>query len=262
MPQIFPKGVNPLSRMLVLGLPMSFALTCVGLAAFYRSGYATGREEIVPQPIAFSHAHHVGQLGIDCRYCHTSVEDSHFAGIPPTKTCMNCHQQMWTSADILEPLRKSYYEDKPVLWNRVHNVPHYAYFNHSIHVAKGVGCQSCHGQIDQMNLTFQSKTLLMEWCISCHRNPQENLRPKSEVFSMTYAPGRPVDGHAQKWKREDLPNWGQVQEKDGKWVDSKWVDELVGKDRPKTQSEIGPLLKEVYGVRDAVTLTGCSMCHR
>jgi hypothetical protein len=261
MPQIFPKGVNPLARLLVIGLPMMFGVTGVGLAAFYRSSYATGVDETPPQPVAFSHMHHVGQLGIHCLYCHTSVEDSGFANVPPSKTCMNCHQQMWTSADLLEPVRKSYREDKPIVWNRVHNVPHYAYFNHSIHVAKGVGCQSCHGQIDQMNLTTQNKTLLMEWCISCHRNPQENLRPKSEVFSMTWAPGSLVDNKEQVWKREDLPNWGQVME-GGKLVDSKWVGELVGKPRPKTQAELGPVLKEVYGVRDAVTLTGCSMCHR
>jgi hypothetical protein len=258
MPQIFPKGVNPLGRLIVLGLPMMFGVTCVGLAAFYRSSYATGREEVVPQPVAFSHAHHVGQLGIDCRYCHTSVEDSHFANIPPTKTCMNCHQQMWTGADLLEPVRKSYQTDTPIVWNRVHNVPHYAYFNHSIHVAKGVGCQSCHGQIDQMNLTFQSKTLLMEWCINCHRNPEENLRPKSEVFSMTWAPGKAVDGHAQVWRREDLPNWGKLA--DG--TDHKKVAELVGKPRPTSQKELGLQLKELYGVRDGVTMTGCSMCHR
>jgi hypothetical protein len=261
MPQIFPKGVNPLTRFLVLGLPMMFGGTGVGLAAFYRSSYTTGRDEVVAQPVAFSHAHHTGQLGIHCLYCHTTVEDSHFANIPPTKTCMNCHMQMWTSADLLEPVRKSYREDKPIVWNRVHNVPHYAYFNHSIHVAKGVGCQSCHGQIDEMNLTHQDKTLLMEWCISCHRNPQENLRPKSEVFSMTWAPGKLVDNKEQVWTREDLPNWGQVSE-GGKLVDTKWVSELVGKPRPKTQSELGPLLKELYGVRDAASLTGCSMCHR
>ncbi len=258
MPQIFPKGVNSLTRFLVLALPMGFGGTGVGLAAFYRSSYATGIEEIVPQPVAFSHAHHVGQLGIHCLYCHTTVEDSHFANIPPTKTCMNCHQQMWTGADLLEPIRSSYQTGKPVVWNRVHNVPHYAYFNHSIHVAKGVGCKSCHGQIDEMNLTFQSKTLLMEWCIKCHRNPQEELRPKSEVFNMTWGPGKPIDGKPQVWKREDLPNWGKLP--DGS--DHALVGELVGKPRPTTQAELGAKLKDINGVRDAGTLTSCSMCHR
>src|SRR6187399_2663784 len=190
MPQIFPKGVNPLGRMLVLGLPMTFALTCVGLAAFYRSGYATGRDEIVPQPVAFSHAHHVGQLGIDCRYCHTSVENSHFANVPPTKTCMNCHQQIWQGADLLEPVRTSYKTNTPIEWTRVHNLPHYAYFNHSIHVAKGVGCVSCHGRLDQQNLTMQNSTLLMEWCIACHRAPEKHLRPQDQIFKMGYDPAK------------------------------------------------------------------------
>ena len=253
MAQIFPKGINPVVRMLILGLPMAFGGTAAGLAAFYRSTYATGQDEVVPQPVAFSHAHHVGQLGIHCLYCHTTVEESHFANIPPTKTCMNCHQQVWTGADLLEPVRESYRTDKPIVWNRVHNVPHYAYFNHSIHVAKGVGCQSCHGNIDQMNLTFQSKTLLMEWCTNCHRNPEENIRPKSEVFSMTWKPGS-----GGKWRREDLPNWGK--NPDG--TDTRWVGELVGKDRPTTQRELGTTLKEVYAIRDAVTMTNCSMCHR
>ena len=261
MPQIFPKGVNHLTRFLVLALPMGFGGTGVGLAAFYRSTYATGIDEVVPQPVAFSHAHHVGQLGIHCLYCHTSVEDSHFANIPPSKTCMNCHQQMWTGADLLKPVRESYRTDQPIVWNRVHNVPHYAYFNHSIHVAKGVGCQSCHGQIDQMNLVFQSKTLLMEWCINCHRNPEENLRPNSEIYSMTWAPGKDVDGKPQLWNRKDLPNWGKITDTDGKSVDSKYV-ELVGQPRPDNQAALGAKLKEMYHVRDNVTLTSCSMCHR
>jgi hypothetical protein len=258
MPQIFPKGANPLARLIVLGLPMMFGATCVGLAAFYRSSYATGVDEVPPQPVAFSHAHHVGQLGIHCLYCHTTVEDSHFANIPPSKTCMNCHQQMWIGADLLKPVRRSYETDTPIVWNRVHNVPHYAYFNHSIHVAKGVGCESCHGAIDEMNLTAQKSTLLMEWCINCHRNPEENLRPKSEVFNMTWEVGARVDGKEQLWRREDLPNWG----KNADGTDSKYVAELVGKPRPDNQRELGAKLKELYGVRDPVTLTGCSMCHR
>src|SRR3954451_5139316 len=191
MPQIFHKAANPVSKILLVGLPILFGGTGVGLAAFFRSSYATGVDEVVPQPVAFSHAHHVGQLGIDCRYCHTTVETSHFANVPPSKTCMNCHQQMWTAADLLGPVRESYAADKPIVWNRVHNVPHYAYFNHSIHVAKGVGCQSCHGNVDEMNLTRQTKTLLMEWCINCHRDPEKNLRPKSEITSMTWDPKHP-----------------------------------------------------------------------
>jgi hypothetical protein len=143
------------------------------------------------------------------------------------------------------------------VWNRVHNVPHYAYFNHSIHVAKGVGCQSCHGNIDKMNMTWQSSTLLMEWCINCHRNPQEQLRPQSEIFSMTWAPGRPVNGKAQVWVREDLPNWGK--NPDG--TDTAHAA-LIGQPRPTTQRELGLKVKELFDIRDGVTLTSCSMCHR
>jgi NAD-dependent SIR2 family protein deacetylase len=154
-----------------------------------------------PQPVAFSHAHHVGQLGIHCLYCHTSVEKAGFANIPPTKTCMNCHQQIWQGADLLEPVRNSYKEDKPIEWLRVHNLPHYAYFNHSIHVAKGVGCQTCHGRLDQQNLTQQVSTLLMEWCIACHRNPEVHLRPRTEVFNMTYDVTKP----GGVWAPEDFP---------------------------------------------------------
>lgn len=256
MPQIFPKAVNPLARMLVLLLPMGFASTGVGLAAFYRSSYATGRGDIVNQPVAFSHKHHVGELGIHCLYCHTSVEDSHFAGIPPTKTCANCHQQMWTGSDMLAPVRDSWNDltgNTSIVWNRVHNVPHYAYFNHSIHVAKGVGCQSCHGNVDEMNLTWQSKTLLMEWCVACHREPENQLRPRSEVYSMTWTPER-----GGKWKADDFPNGGVIRDDLGK----ESPHPLIGTDRPTNQAELGKVLKQAYSVRDPVTLTSCSMCHR
>jgi hypothetical protein len=232
MAQIFPKALNPIAKMIVLGLPLMAGLTGVTGAAFYRSSYATGQNEIVQQPVAFSHAHHVGQLGIHCVYCHTSVEKSGFAGIPPTKTCMNCHQQIWQGSDLLEPVRDSYRMNTAIPWNRVHNLPHYAYFNHSIHIAKGVGCASCHGRIDETNLTMQASTLLMEWCIACHREPEKHLRPKDRVFDMTYTPA------------------------------SAGTDPMTGKPYPTDQKELGLLLKDRYRVRDAVTLTNCSMCHR
>jgi hypothetical protein len=255
MPQIFPKFMNPVARAVILGAPLIAVSTGVGLAAFYRSSYATGMGETPPQPVAFSHAHHVGQLGIDCRYCHTTVESSSFANVPPTKTCMNCHQQIWQGADLLEPVRASYRDNKPIEWNRVYNLPHYAYFNHSIHVAKGVGCASCHGRMDQMNLTTQHATLLMEWCINCHRAPEKHIRPRSEITSMLWGPGTPqADGTPAVWTRADLPNHGR--QPDGK------DNPLLGQPRPTTQKAIGEILKEEYKIRDAVTLTNCSMCHR
>ncbi len=236
MPQVFPKSMNPISRIMLLSIPVLAATAGVTLAAFFRSDYTTGRNEIVDQPIPFSHLHHVSELGIDCRYCHTSVESSAYAGIPPTKTCMNCHQQVWNGADILEPLRKSYAIDTPIVWTKVHNVPNYTYFNHSIHVGKGVSCYSCHERIDQMPLVRQTKTLLMEWCLDCHRHPEKNLRPKSEIYNLAW---KPEDGTVDTDGHEYGPAHGTG-----------------------TQSELGRELKDKYMVRDAKTLVSCSICHR
>jgi len=130
----------------------------------------------------------VGDDGIDCRYCHTSVETSTFAGIPPTKTCMNCHSQLWANSPFLEPVRASFRDDKSLHWIRVHDLPDFVYFNHSIHVKKGMGCESCHGRVDQMPLMQQVNSLQMEWCLNCHRNPEQFVRPRSEIFTMGYRP--------------------------------------------------------------------------
>lgn len=232
MPQVFPKSMNVVARLMVFGLPMIAAGGAVGATALYRSDYTTGAREVWEQPVPFSHKHHVGQLGIGCQYCHTSVEVSATAGIPPTKTCMNCHQQMWVGADLLKPVRDGYAAGVPIAWNKVHNIPHYTYFNHSIHIGKGVGCYSCHGSVDDMNLTFQTKTLLMEWCLNCHRNPELHLRPRSEVYNLN-------------WK----PDQGAV-DLDGERI------------KPGSQLEVGRHLKEKYQVRGLDVLTNCSMCHR
>jgi hypothetical protein len=158
------------------------------VAALHTSGYNTNQGVFIDQPIQFSHAHHVGGMGIDCRYCHSSVEDAAFAGIPPTKTCMNCHSQIWVDAPILEPVRASFRDNTPLEWTRVHDLPDFVYFNHSIHVAKGVGCATCHGPVDKMPLMYQHATLTMKWCLDCHRNPEPNLRPREEVFNMNWQP--------------------------------------------------------------------------
>src|SRR5438270_3391971 len=138
------------------------------------------------QPVPFSHKHHVGDDGIDCRYCHTSVETSSFAGIPPTDTCMTCHSQIWANAEILEPVRASFQSGKSLRWTRVHDLPDFVYFNHSIHVSKGIGCSTCHGRVDQMPLTFKVNTLYMQWCVECHRDPAKYVRPRDQVFNMAY----------------------------------------------------------------------------
>jgi hypothetical protein len=188
MPQIFHRSANTLSKVSLAGILLLVG-GLIGLAMLLgRSSYVTRAQEYVEQPVQFSHLHHVLDDGIDCRYCHTSVETSSFAGIPPTKTCMNCHSQIWQSAPILEPVRASFREDKPMTWIRVHDLPDFVYFNHSIHVKKGMGCETCHGRIDQMPLTKQQNSLQMEWCINCHRNPQDYVRPREEVFTMGYRP--------------------------------------------------------------------------
>jgi hypothetical protein len=139
------------------------------------------------QPIPFSHKHHAGELGIDCRYCHTSVEETAYAGIPPTQTCMNCHRQIWTDSAMLEPVRASFRNNQAIHWVKVHDLPDFVYFDHSIHVRKGIGCASCHGRVDRMNLTWQESSLQMEWCLSCHRHPEKLIRPREEVFNMAWS---------------------------------------------------------------------------
>ena len=191
MPQIFRRSANTLARASIVGA-LLLAGGLVGLLIVLgRSSYVTRAQEFIEQPIQFSHLHHAGDDGIDCRYCHTSVETSAFAGIPPTKTCMNCHSQIWSNAAILEPVRASFRDDRPLRWVRVHDLPDFVYFNHSIHVKKGMGCETCHGRVDEMPLMLQQNSLQMEWCLSCHRAPEQFVRPRSEVFTMGYRPPVP-----------------------------------------------------------------------
>lgn len=154
------------------------------------------------QPVPFSHEHHVGGLGIDCRYCHNTVEVSSFANIPPTKVCMNCHQEMWAASPTLEPVRESYRTGRSIEWTRVHELPEFVYFNHSVHVHAGVGCETCHGRVDRMALTYQAEPLTMEWCLDCHRHPEQYVRPRDEVFSMTYTPPPDQEALGRRLVRE------------------------------------------------------------
>jgi len=188
MSQIFHHSTNTLSRLSIFGGIFIVALLVWAWAELNASTYATRAKVPVEQPVPFSHEHHVGGLGIDCRYCHTTVETSSFANFPPTKTCMNCHSQIWNRAPMLEPVRESFRTDKSIRWVKVHDLPDYVYFNHSIHVAKGVGCTTCHGQVNRMPLMWQESSLQMTWCLDCHRHPERFVRPLSEVFSVTYKP--------------------------------------------------------------------------
>ena len=184
--QIFRPGANTIATLLLASLGV-LPVLAVGLGyQIMGSPYVTDQNVTRDQPVPFSHDHHVGGLGLDCRYCHTSVEKSSVAGIPPTETCMTCHSQLWTNAAMLEPIRESYRTGKPMKWTRVHDLPDFVYFDHSIHVAKGIGCESCHGRVDKMPLMVQAAPLLMGWCLDCHRAPEKYLRPRDEVFNMAY----------------------------------------------------------------------------
>src|SRR3954467_7789267 len=188
MSQVFHHSSNTFARMTIV--------VAIGVVVFVgwafdrlsRSTYVTRAVQFREQPVPFSHAHHVGGLGLDCRYCHTTVETSSFANIPPTKTCMNCHSQIWSTSPTLEPVRASYREGNSILWTRVNDLPDFVYFNHGIHINKGVGCESCHGRVDRMPLTWQENTLRMEWCLECHRNPEKYIRPRELVTTMGYVP--------------------------------------------------------------------------
>jgi hypothetical protein len=186
MAQIFHPSTNTISRVTIFGGLILLIAVVAGLTTINESPYITEVGVARTQPVPFSHKHHVGDDGIDCRYCHTSVEESSFAGIPPTKTCMNCHTQIWPDSPILEPVRESFRTGKSIQWTRVHNLPGFVYFNHSIHVHKGIGCVTCHGRVDRMPLMWRENTLYMDWCLDCHRAPERFVRPREYVFSMEY----------------------------------------------------------------------------
>ncbi|HYY24400.1 MAG TPA: cytochrome c3 family protein [Candidatus Udaeobacter sp.] len=202
MTQIFHPSTNTISKVSIFGGVALIVILFSGAAAFYRSSYVTEVGVARDQPVPFSHKHHVTDDGIDCRYCHTSVENSSFAGIPPTKICMNCHTQIWADSPMLEPVRESFRTGKSLEWTRVHNLPGFVYFDHSIHVHKGVGCSTCHGRVDQMPLMWREASLYMEWCLECHRNPERFVRPREYVFSMDYQPPADQMALGQKLVKE------------------------------------------------------------
>ena len=232
MAQIFHRSANTLARVSILGLVVLLAGLGAIMSEVQRSAHVTRQDEARVQNPPFSHQHHVGGLGLDCRYCHTSVETSNFAGIPPTKTCMNCHSQIWTNAALLEPVRESFRTDKSLQWTRVNQLPDYVFFDHSIHINKGVGCNTCHGPIDRMPLTYQHASLQMEWCLDCHRAPEKYLRPRDQVFDMQY-PG--------PTREEPVIVDGQS-----------FSDQL----------SLGTALKNKYKLRTTADITSCSTCHR
>jgi hypothetical protein len=195
MPQIFDRSSNALARASLVLTGLIVIALGVTLDQLQRSPWVTRQGQRPEQPVPFSHKHHVMGLGLQCQYCHTSVEKSSYAGIPPTKTCINCHAQIWTNAALLQPVRDSWASGQSLPWVKVHDLPDYVYFSHEIHVNKGIGCASCHGRVDQMPLMYEQNTLQMEWCLNCHRNPAKNLRPTAQIYNMAWeapADERPV----------------------------------------------------------------------
>jgi hypothetical protein len=188
MVQIFRPSADTVVRVALISI---LVVPFLAIAIAYwvmRSSYITNQNITLAQPVPFSHEHHISGLGLDCRYCHSGVERSAVAGVPPTHTCMTCHSQLYTQAEMLEPIRRSLADNKPVAWNKVNRLPDYVYFDHSIHIAKGVGCTTCHGPVGQMPLMRAGAPLTMGWCLDCHRNPAPNLRPMSEVFNPEWTP--------------------------------------------------------------------------
>jgi hypothetical protein len=238
MSQIFHPAANAIAKGSIFGAVFIIAAAAWVFATLDVSPYYTQQDVSRAQPVPFSHEHHVNGLGIHCMYCHTSVKESAFAGIPPTKTCMTCHSQIWTNASMLEPIRQSWAQEKPIQWTRVHKLPDFVYFNHSIHVAKGIGCASCHGAVDKMPLMYQANTLRMGWCLDCHRHPEANIRPRDEVFNMNYSPE--TDENLDK-------ELGVSKEEAKKYAAS--------------QDELGKFLVDKYHVHKE-QLTNCYVCHR
>jgi hypothetical protein len=186
--QVFGPGANSFARFSLVGGIVGLGVLFAVLEAYVRSPYVTNVGQPIEQPVPFSHKHHVAGDGIDCRYCHTTVETSSFAGMPSTQTCMNCHAEVWAQSPVLAPVRDSFSSNQPIVWNRVNNLPGFVYFDHSIHVSKGVGCSTCHGPVDQMPLTYKTQSMQMSWCLDCHQQPERYLRPRAEVFNMAWQP--------------------------------------------------------------------------
>jgi hypothetical protein len=272
MAQIFDRGSNALARASLVLTGLIVIALGVTLNELQRSPWVTRQGQRPDQPVPFSHKHHVQGLGVQCQYCHVTAETSSYAGIPPTKTCINCHAQIWTNAQLLEPVRQSWATGQSLPWIKVHDLPDYVYFSHEIHVHKGIGCASCHGRVDQMPLMYAQNTLQMEWCLDCHRNPAKNLRPTSEIYNMAWeapASDRPV-WCAVGDEQSGLPTAQSVScvtKEPGVEVASLALPE--GGVLPETkyekftsQDELGRFLVDHYKIRTPNELASCEVCHR
>jgi hypothetical protein len=290
MAQIFDRSSNALARMSLVLTGLIVIALGVTLDQLQRSPWVTRQGQRADQPVPFSHKHHVQGLGLQCQYCHTTVEKSSYAGIPPTKTCMNCHAQIWTNAQLLEPVRQSWATGKSITWTRVHDLPDFAYFTHEIHVNKGMGCATCHGRVDQMPLMYAQNTLQMEWCLDCHRNPAKNIRPTSQIYNMAWE--KPSSDHpvwcSVKDPKEGVPtaqsvdcvtkdpsgNGPQIALLQAESKSPAMEPGVLGDTAPSpvllpaayqkftSQDELGHFLVKQYKIRTPRDLTSCEVCHR
>jgi len=292
MAQIFDRSSNALARMSLVLTGLIVIALGVTLDQLQRSPWVTRQGQRPEQPVPFSHKHHVQGLGLQCQYCHVTVEKSSYAGIPPTKTCINCHAQIWTNAQLLAPVRNSWATGQSLVWTKVHDLPDFAYFSHEIHVNKGLGCSTCHGRVDMMPLMYAQNTLQMEWCLDCHRNPAKNLRPTQQIYNMAW-----------EGPKEDSPVWCAVAgEKTGTPTaqsvscvteDPSANPQALAELRPPallktvsltseagsgamalmsgthleyekftSQMELGHFLERQYHIRTPKELTSCEVCHR
>ncbi|MET4701386.1 ferredoxin [Constrictibacter sp. MBR-5] len=222
MAQIFPASADTWLRLTLVMMVLGLAGAVAVAGGYADSSYATLVGWVQDQPVPFSHEHHVGGLGIDCRYCHTAVEEGPRAGLPATHICMTCHSQVWTGAPMLAPVRQSLARDEPLVWNRVAAVPDYVYFDHSIHVSRGVPCVACHGRVDKMPLMMRAQPFQMGFCLDCHRDPAPHLRPPDQVTRM---------------------DWSDRQ------------------DHPESHAAYGRAMVAKYGIEPR-KLDDCSICHR
>jgi hypothetical protein len=301
MAQVFDRSSNALARASLVLTGLIVIALGVALNSLQRSPWVTRQGQRPDQPVPFSHKHHVEGLGLQCQYCHTSVEKSSYAGIPPTKTCMNCHSQIWTNAQLLEPVRQSWATGESIQWIKVHDLPDYVYFNHEIHVNKGIGCASCHGRVDEMPLMYEQNSLQMEWCLNCHRNPAVNLRPTTEIYNMSWAgpsTDKPVWCTASaaqgptaqqiscvtKDPKISNPELAQLDKPSGLGKESAGSGTSLQphptsgegqtfSDMPQiampanyvkftSQIDLGHFLMDKYHIRNANELSSCEVCHR
>jgi len=250
MAQIFKPSANNVAKVTLMGIAIVPLTLGVGVAALSRSPANTKVNVPKNQPVPFSHQHHTYELGIDCRYCHTSVEKSWYPGLPATETCMSCHSQIWTNSPLLQPIRESYETNQPIKWNQLNKLPEFVHFNHSIHINRGVNCNTCHGPVNNMHITWRGNSFQMQWCLQCHRAPERylykdlskpNQSPREQVFDLYW-----------KYQEKGAKGLSPVEQEliEGQWngdMDQKFVT-------------AGRKLVNEYGVK-VQQLADCSVCH-